>query len=149
VDASARAEGATGDLSVCSPLAYEGLMAMTDAELWERFTRQDIAHSDLDEAHLRLRAGIIRLNHRHGLEESATRGYFETLTRVWLHLVACAMAETQVTTSLALLARCPELLDPRLPLRHYSKERLDSPKARAIFLPPDREPLPESAAAAR
>lgn len=134
-------------------------MAMTDVELWERFTQQQIAHDewnhvlhlrtaflhlqrwDFDEAHLRLRAGIIRLNHRHGLEESATRGYFETLTRVWLHLVSRAWAHTQATTSLALISQCPELLDPQLPLRHYSRELLTSARARAIFLPPDKEPL--------
>jgi len=136
-------------------------MEMTDDELWERFAQQQLAHDewnhvlhvrtatlhllrwDFDEAHLRLRAGIIRLNHRHGLEESANRGYFETLTRAWLHLVADALARTQVTTSLALIARCPELLDRRLPLRHYSPELLATSRARAIFVPPDREPFQE------
>lgn len=138
-------------------------MVMTDADLWERFTEQRLAHDewnhvlhlrtaflhllrwDFDEAHLRLRAGIIRLNHRHGLEESATRGYFETLTRVWLRFVADASARTQVTTSLELIARCPELLDRQRPLRHYSKELLTSARARAIFVAPDKEPLHDSA----
>lgn len=139
-------------------------MAMTDTELWDRFTRQELAHDewnhvlhvrtaflhllrwDFDEAHLRLRAGIIRLNHRHGLEESATRGYFETLTRVWLRFVANAVARTHVATSLELLARCPELLDRQLPLRHYSKELLSSARARAIYVAPDKEPLDEDGA---
>ena len=133
---------------------------MTDDELWLRFSQQSIGHAEwdhqlhlrtaylhlarfsFDEAHLRLRAGIIRLNQRHGLEESASRGYFETLTRVWLLLVARAAARCQPSTSIELLERCSELLDRQLPLRHYSKERLATPRARAIFVDPDLEPLP-------
>jgi hypothetical protein len=98
---------------------------------------------ELDEAHLRLRAGIIRLNARHGLVESAARGYFETMTRAWLVLVTHARQCSGAETSLELLALCPELRDRTLPLRHYSKERLVSTRARAIFVPPDLAPLPE------
>src|SRR5215475_3892049 len=49
-----------------------------------------LARHELDEAHLRMRVGIIRLNAAHGLVETAERGYHETLTRVWLVLVAAA-----------------------------------------------------------
>src|SRR5258707_8229350 len=38
----------------------------------------------LDAAHLLFRVGIIKLNASHGLTETVTRGYHETLTRVWL-----------------------------------------------------------------
>jgi len=96
----------------------------------------------LDEAHLRMRAGIIRLNERHGLVETGMRGYFETLTRVWLVPVTHASARCGARNSRELLERCPELLDRALPLRHYSKELLGSPRARSVFVPPDREPLP-------
>jgi hypothetical protein len=97
----------------------------------------------LDEAHLRLRAGIIRLNERHGLIETSGRGYFETLTRVWLVLVADARARSGATSSRELLERCPELYDRRLPSRHYSNEMLASVRARSIFVAPDLEPLPD------
>jgi len=128
---------------------------MNDAELWQRFNAQDLSHAEwnhvlhlrtahlhasrfaFDEAHLRLRAGIIRLNQRHGLEESAQRGYFETLTRVWLHFVAVAARRCTPATSLELLERCPELLDRHLPSRHYSAALLASPRARAIYVAPD------------
>ena len=135
---------------------------MDDTELWQRFTQQDLSHAewdhvshlrvaylhlsrfDFDEAHLRLRAGIIRLNHRHGLEETSKRGYFETLSRVWLRLVAVSIRRCAPANSADLLERCPELLDRMLPLRHYSKELLFSTPARAIFVEPDLEPLPVS-----
>lgn len=133
---------------------------MDDTELWRRFAAQDLAHAEwehrahvrtaylhlsryeLDEAHLRMRAGIIRLNHRHGLVESLERGYFETLTRVWLHLVRAASRRCDPASSIDLLERCPEILDRSLPLRHYSKELLMSARARAVFVEPDLEPLP-------
>jgi hypothetical protein len=133
---------------------------MDDLELWRRFAVQDLSHSEwdhrlhlrtaflhltryeLDEAHLRMRAGIIRLNRQHGLEETSARGYLETMTRVWLCLVQSARARCEPIDSLDLLDRCPELLDRSLPLRHYSKALLMSVRARAIFVEPDVAPLP-------
>ena len=133
---------------------------MDDRALWQAFSNSSLTpaewtheahlrtaflHSQqfaLDEAHLRLRAGIIRLNERHGLVETSVRGYFETLTRVWLILVANARTHSGATNSRELLQRCPELLDRALPFRHYSKQRLASVRARAIFVTPDLEPLP-------
>ena len=97
---------------------------------------------DLDEAHLRMRAGIIRLNAHHGLIESGARGYFETLTRVWLTLVRQAAIESNATSSLELLALRPELLNRELPLKHYTRERLFSVHARSVYVPPDLMPLP-------
>jgi hypothetical protein len=97
----------------------------------------------LDEAHLRMRAGIVRMNERHGLVESTARGYFETLTRAWLALVDDARRRSAATTSQELLARCPELQDRGLPLAHYSRERLFSVRARAIYVEPDLAALPE------
>lgn len=133
-----------------------------DAELWQSFSTQElpqtawnhrahvrtaylhVARWPIDEAHLRMRAGIIRLNHRHGLVESPERGYFETLTRVWLVLVAAAALRCAPppSDSLDLLARCPELLDRDLPRAHYSRERLMGAHARAVFVAPDVRPLP-------
>jgi hypothetical protein len=133
---------------------------MDDAELWQRFTTQNLTHAewnhvlhvrtaflhlvryDLDEAHLRMRAGIIRLNHRHGLEESPTRGYFETMTRAWLCLVQAARHDCDPVDSLALLALHPDLMERALPLRHYTKDLLMSVRARTIFVEPDVAPLP-------
>ena len=72
-----------------------------DELLWNTFSSQNlsaekwnhIAHLRLaflfnsqysiDEAHLLMRAGIIKLNAAHGHIESPTKGYHETMTRVW------------------------------------------------------------------
>jgi hypothetical protein len=79
---------------------------MNDAELWTGFHDRSLTHAewkhrahlriawlhldrwDVDEAHLRMRVGIIRLNTVHGTEESPKRGYHETMTRVWFAIVA-------------------------------------------------------------
>jgi hypothetical protein len=100
------------------------------------------ARHDLDEAHLRIRAGIIRLNQRHGLVETGARGYFETLTRAWLHLVDEARRRTGAADSRACLLASPELFDRALPLRHYSREVLGTVRARSVLVPPDVSPLP-------
>ena len=62
--------------------------------------------------------------------------YNETLTQVWLRLVA-AHGEKTVDA----LMRTP-LADSNLPFRHYSPERLWSDEARTRFLEPDLQPLP-------
>jgi hypothetical protein len=133
---------------------------MDDEQLWHAFTtcaldaRQwthdthvrtaflFLQRHTLDEAHLRMRAGIIRLNERHGLVESSTRGYFETLTRVWLVLVADARLRSGARDSRALLASCSELLDRKLPGKYYSAALLATTRARAVFVAPDLAPLP-------
>jgi hypothetical protein len=134
---------------------------MDDPALWLAFTGSRLTHAQwtheahvrtaflfsqrfaIDESHLRMRAGIIRLNERHGLVETSSRGYCETMTRVWLALVADARARSTATSSRQLLERCPELLDRTLPLRYYTRELLTSPRARAIFVAADLASLPE------
>jgi len=133
---------------------------LDDDSLWLAFREATLPHSEwkhrthvrvaflhlarwsLDEAHLRMRAGIIRLNERHGLEESPARGYFETLTRAWLVLIAHARGRAPYAMSADLLAAHPELLDKALTFRFYSRELLASARARAIFVEPDVTPLP-------
>jgi hypothetical protein len=136
---------------------------MNDDALWAAFQDRSLPHTDwthrahlrvawmhlgrwpsLDEAHLRMRVGIIRLNASHGLEETPLRGYHETLTRVWLALIASARKLDASTDSETFLATHAALLDREAPLRHYTRERLFSGAARAIFVPPDVLPLPEA-----
>jgi hypothetical protein len=84
------------------------------------------------------------MNERHGLVETSARGYFETLTRIWLLLVADARRRSGAGDSRQLLATCPELLQRDLPLRYYSRARLMSIRARAVFVEPDLAPLPDA-----
>jgi uncharacterized protein (DUF1330 family) len=148
------------DLVVVEGVEHAGPVALDDGALWQRFIEQQlspaewnhelhvrVAHLHVsryerDEAHLRMRAGIIRLNQHHGLVESAERGYFETLTCVWLLLVGAAGRRSAAASSIELLERCPELLDRSLPLKYYSRERLFTVRARSIFVEPDLAPLP-------
>lgn len=133
----------------------------TDEELWRAFHDQTLpadawsheAHlriaylylrrHPLDDAHILMRVGIIRLNAAHGLVETVERGYHETLTRVWLLLVRAASAKahddgdssTFVEAAGASLAR-------NAPLKHYSRGLILSTAARARFVEPDLAPLP-------
>jgi hypothetical protein len=92
-----------------------------------------------------LSRGIRRLSAAHG----ASQRYHETLTQVWVRLVAAACAQAPGLGFDALLSGHPELLDRDLPYRHYSRERLMSDEARARWVEPDREPLPEPPAGCR
>lgn len=132
---------------------------LADEALWTAFHARTLSHARwthtahlrmawlhleryaLDEAHLRMRAGIVRLNAAHGLVESPARGYHETLTRVWLVLVAEARRLARAADSRAFVA--DHALDRDAPLRFYSRERLFSLAARSMFVAPDRAPLPE------
>jgi hypothetical protein len=133
---------------------------MNDDALWSAFQDRSLSHTEwthrahlrvawlhlerwnLDEAHLRMRVGIIRLNAVHGTEESPKRGYHETLTRVWFAIVAALRRTDAGNDSLDFVTRYAERLDRTAPLRHYTHDRLFSPEARSIYLPPDVAPLP-------
>jgi hypothetical protein len=99
-----------------------------------------LARYELAEAHLRMRAGILRLNAAHGLVETPQRGYHETLTWAWLAIVADARATDPGADSRAFAAA--HAIDREAPLRYYTRARLFSLEARARFVPPDRAPLP-------
>lgn len=105
-----------------------------------RIAALHLARYELDEAHLRMRAGIVRLNAAHGLVETPQRGYHETLTRVWLRLVQAVRHRVPGIDS-ATLAHDPSL-ERNAPLAFYSRERLFSREARAIYVPPDLAELP-------
>jgi len=133
---------------------------MTDDQLWEAFHDRSLPSTDwthrahlrmawmyldrfaLDEAHLRFRSAIIRLNAAHGVEETPARGYHETMTRTWLCAVAGARARHRGDDAEAFCEAHPELQARDLPLSFYSRERIFSVEARAVFVPPDRAPLP-------
>jgi hypothetical protein len=99
-----------------------------------------LARYELDEAHLRMRVGIVRLNAAHDLVETPQRGYHETLTRVWLVLVQAARRRGTGPDSASLLDQPG--LERTAPLAFYTRERLFSVAARAVFVPPDLAELP-------
>lgn len=97
-----------------------------------------------DEALALLRTRIRALNVRHGVANTETAGYHETITRVYVAVIADFLAHADPRRGIDALA--DELLarhaDRLLPLRYYSRERLFSADARLGWVPPDLAPLP-------
>ena len=138
--------------------------SLTDEALWQAFSASALPSASwthrehlrvawmflqrypLDEAHLLMRVGIIRLNAFHGLVETPARGYHETLTRLWLALIASLTRASDAPTSAAFVDAHASSLDRDAAAQHYSRERLMSPHARAVFVPPDLAPLPSTSA---
>ena len=97
-----------------------------------------------EEGGRRVRDGILRLNAANGIVQTPTRGYHETITRVYLRVLGDFVARAPADADTASLANAAwrELGDPALPLRWYSRERLMSWEARAGWVEPDLAELP-------
>ena len=98
---------------------------------------------DWMEAVIRVRTGIKRYNASHGIANTATSGYHETLTRFWLRRVR-AFIEDGRNEARSLVSLANDLVagsDKNLPLTFYTRERLFSPEARAVWIEPDLRPL--------
>jgi hypothetical protein len=73
--------------------------------------------------------------------------YHHTMTLAWVRLVADARAAAPSAKSFPdFIAAHPRLADQKALLRHYSQTCLDSSEARADFVAPDLQPLPDGAA---
>jgi adenylate kinase family enzyme len=101
-----------------------------------------------DEALLRLRSGIRRLNESHGVANSATDGYHETITAAYVHLLAGYLEayprDVPLSEAVAALLESP-LAAKSVLFTFYSRDRLMSTTARAVWVEPDLAPLHVSA----
>jgi hypothetical protein len=79
---------------------------------------------------------------RFALAKGATALYHETLTTAWLRLVLAAVRDAPPGGFEALVERHPWLLDKDTVYRHYRRDTLMGPEARARWVEPDLEPLP-------
>jgi hypothetical protein len=105
-----------------------------------------------DDALVRIRTGIRKLNDANGVPESPTSGYHETVTVAWALLVVDAIERSRAkqqsragegaADSESFMAAHPELLDKTALRAHYSRDRIMSVEARAAFVAPDHAPLP-------
>ena len=90
-----------------------------------------------------LRDGITRLNEAHGTPNTDRGGYHETITRFYVAIIARFVAECDRSRLLDDLAEA--LIAERghrdLPLRYYTRARLDSIAARRGWIEPDLMPL--------
>ena len=87
----------------------------------------------------RMRSGLGRFIKHHGLSGV----YHETLTVFWMRRVQAFAEQADKSRGLAELANelSDACADPRVVFDYYSKERLDSDKARAYWLDSDLKPL--------
>lgn len=91
-----------------------------------------------------LRTGIRRLNESHGVANTDSTGYHETITVAYVRIIAAFLASFDATVPLA--ARVEELVrgpvgHRELPFRFWSRELLLSSRARLAWVEPDLGPL--------
>ena len=103
------------------------------------------------EALARMRAGVKAYNAHHAVPEGPDRGYNETTTHAFLHLIAATMAAYgQLLPTPDAVSFCdahPQLMT-RFALRlFYSPARRMDPRAKAEFVEPDLAPVPKIIAA--
>jgi hypothetical protein len=96
-----------------------------------------------DEALRRVREGIKRYNGACGKENSATSGYHETITRLYMTLIERFLNGAGDGLDLPTLVRemLARLGHRELPFEYYTRERLLSVHARARWVEPDLRPL--------
>ena len=85
-----------------------------------------------------MRSGIKALNAAHGVVDTPTGGYHETLTRAWMQLLRQLSDREPGLHELDLANKALALLaDKRLLLNYYSRESIMSAEARAGWVDPD------------
>ena len=113
----------------------------------ERFHHRDhlrlawvlVRLTGLEMATRRITSGIRYFATAHGHAEK----YHETMTQFWIRIVGHAVAaRPDITTFDGFLAAFPFLLEKDLPYRHWRRETMASPDARAGWVEPDLQPLP-------
>jgi hypothetical protein len=97
-----------------------------------------LQRSGFDGALAAVRSDVVRFATFNG----KTGVYHETLTRLWLALVAHAIETAPAETFDAFLETNAWLLDRGNPAKHYRAETLASDAARSAWVEPDLAPLP-------
>jgi hypothetical protein len=90
-----------------------------------------------------VREAIQAYNTAHGIVQTPTGGYHETITRFYVWLVSRAVRRAGVSVSMGDLVNgvVSECTDRDIPYRYYSRERLMSVDARQGWIEPDLTPL--------
>jgi hypothetical protein len=134
---------------------------MNDADLINRFESQAISRSDwthrlhvrmaylylrvhpFEEALIRIRTGIQKLNAANQVPEGPQGGYNETLTVAWAHLIHTLIIEQgPAATSDEFVDAQPLLLCSQLLRLFYSRAIWTEQDCKTRFVPPDLAPLP-------
>ena len=128
-----------------------------DDEFLRAFFSQALPNSEFRHRdHVRLAWLAVRRHGANAAEEVVTAGirkfaehhahgplYHDTMTRFWVRLVAHAVSDRpEIEDFDKFLAAYPLLLDKNTPLRHWSREAMFGPQARAAWQEPDLVALP-------
>ena len=93
--------------------------------------------ASVEDALTRMRAAIRRVAAAAG----ASQKYHETITVLWIRLLADVRARGASGEIAEVLRAQPALADRDLPMQYYSRERLFSDAARAAWVEPDLQTL--------
>lgn len=99
-----------------------------------------LAEHDVDGAVDRVRDALVRFIAHSGVPASK---YHETLTRAWVLAVRHFMNRSSHASAAEFIAANSELLDAKIMLTHYTAGVLFSAGARAAWIEPDLEPIPQ------
>lgn len=100
-----------------------------------------LVENDSDASYRMTRDSIHRFLEYHGVELSK---YHDTITRAWVMAVRHFMEQTpHCNSGEDFIGQNPVMLDPEIMLTHYSAKLLFSDEARAKFVEPDLDPIPQ------
>lgn len=96
-----------------------------------------------DEALARMRAAVRAFGAAHGVPRALDRGYHDTVTVAWMHVVAATLGEYGPHGgSMDFCTQQPQLMAKKLLRLFYSRDRLMTWEAKDSFVEPDLAPLP-------
>ncbi len=95
---------------------------------------------DVEAAVQRMREGLLNFLEHNGIPRSK---FHETITQAWVLAIRHFMNGSTSASSADFIAKNQELLDSKIMLTHYSASVLFSSDARASFVEPDLDPIPQ------
>lgn len=100
-----------------------------------------LAEHDVDSATRKMFGALLNFLQHHGVPASK---FHETLTRAWVLAIRHFMDRSTSTSAGDFVAKNQVLLDSNIMLTHYSASVLFSSDARASFIAPDLDPIPQA-----
>lgn len=102
-----------------------------------------LVEHDVEPAVHKMREALLKFIEHNGIPPSK---FHETITRAWVLAVRHFMDRSASSSSADFIARNQVLLDSKIMLTHYSASVLFSADARAHFVEPDLDPIPQRSA---
>ena len=100
-----------------------------------------LTEHDTETAHQLMREALLAFLEHNGVDPSK---YHDTMTHAWILAVRHFMeASSSAESADSFINQNPEMLDSRIMMTHYSADVLVSDEARAQFVDPDLDPIPQ------